>query len=44
MEILIIVILVGVVIYGLMEKREKKGSKLDSDLAVQKAQKDNCMN
>ena len=39
MEILIIVILVGVFIYGFTEKKEKKRDKLDSDLAVKQAQK-----
>jgi uncharacterized membrane-anchored protein YhcB (DUF1043 family) len=44
MEILIIVILVGVFIYGFTEKKEKKRDKLDSDLAVKQAQKEEDAN
>ena len=44
MGILIIVILVGVLIYGFTEKKEKKRDKLDSDLAVKQAQKEEDAN
>ena len=44
MGILIIVILVGVLIYGFTEKREKKRDKLDSNLAVKQAQKEEDAN
>ncbi len=44
MEILITVILVGILIYGLTDKREKKRAKLDSDLAEKEAQKDEDAN
>jgi uncharacterized membrane-anchored protein YhcB (DUF1043 family) len=44
MEILIIVILVGVFIYGFTDKRQKKHKKLDTDLAEQQAQKEDDTN
>jgi hypothetical protein len=39
MEILIIVILGAVLIYGFIDKRQKKRGKLDSDLETKEAQK-----
>ena len=44
MGILITVILVGILIYGLTDKRDKKRAKLDSDLAEKEAQKDEDAN
>ncbi|MBT3180030.1 MAG: hypothetical protein HN340_03935 [Candidatus Marinimicrobia bacterium] len=44
MEILIIVILVAILIYGLTDKREKKRGKLDTALAAKQAQKDEDAN
>lgn len=44
MEISIIVILVGILIYGLTDKREKKRGKLDTKLAEKQAQQDEDAN
>ena len=40
MDIAIIVVLIGLLIYGLNEKRDKKYGKLETDLAQNKALKE----
>jgi FtsZ-interacting cell division protein ZipA len=44
MDIAIIVVLIGILIYGLTEKRDKKHGKLDSDLAEDMVQKEEDAN
>ena len=44
MDIAIIVVLIGLLIYGLNEKRDKKHGKLDSDLAEDMVQKEEDAN
>jgi FtsZ-interacting cell division protein ZipA len=44
MDIAIIVVLIGLLVYGLTEKRDKKHGKLDSDLAEDMVQKEEDSN
>ena len=44
MDIAIIVVLIGLLVYGLTEKRDKKHGKLETDLAQNKALKEEDAN